>query len=332
MTLADSKDHKDGHSAWQRVRGPKLNDEEWPKIGVKPQHPKRTNRFEAIGEATEAGVEHGEVGRARESGAAGDEVATEMADASARPEKKNEPKEGGKNVTERAVATGATEGAVVPEAGAPALTGARKSCEKSPEEKIHVPFVVIGDSMMRNLERHVRMSGESNCVSMRGAHMKTVTEKAVEVSAGREDGLMVIQGGGNGLLDRESDATVKIIVDAVQAIKGNNKRIRVAVASIMPRPERVRQPQYEKVRKEVNTKLHEAVLGLNCASLRENGNTGLSFINLDPVLGPGMFGGDGVHLNAKGDASLAQRLIRWIDPSSKYLRMKTVKKPNCDQM
>jgi lysophospholipase L1-like esterase len=82
----------------------------------------------------------------------------------------------------------------------------------------------------------------------------------------------------------------------------------------------------------VNTKLHEAVLGLNCASLRETGNTGLSFISLDPVLGPEMFGGDGVHLNAKGDASLAQRLIRWIGPSSKYLRMKKIKNPNDEQM
>ena len=171
MTLANCKGHEDGHCAWQKVRGSKLNDEGWPKLGVISQYPKRTNRFEAIGEATKAGVEHGEEGRAKESGAAGDEAATETADASARPEAINEPKAECKNVTERAVATGATEGAVVPEAGTPALTGARKSYKKSPEEKIPVPFVVIGDSMMRNLGRHVRMSGESRCVSMRGAHM-----------------------------------------------------------------------------------------------------------------------------------------------------------------
>lgn len=56
------------------------------------------------------------------------------------------------------------------------------------------------------------------CVSMRGAHMKRVTEKAVEVSVCKEKGMIVIQGGGNGLLNREySDITVKMIVDAVQS-------------------------------------------------------------------------------------------------------------------
>lgn len=39
----------------------------------------------------------------------------------------------------------------------------------------------------------------------------SVTEKAVEVSVGREKGMIIIQGGGNGLLHRESGATLEII-------------------------------------------------------------------------------------------------------------------------
>lgn len=43
---------------------------------------------------------------------------------------------------------------------------------------------------MNNLEKHVQMIEES--VSMRGAHMEKGTEKTVEASVSREDGVIVI--------------------------------------------------------------------------------------------------------------------------------------------
>lgn len=53
---------------------------------------------------------------------------------------------------------------------------------------------------------------------------------------------------------------------------------------------------------------------------------------MDPVLGPELLGGDGVHLNPQEETRMAQRLIRWIDASSKYLRMKLGKRLNGEQI
>lgn len=195
-----------------------------------------------------------------------------------------------------------------------------------------VCFTIVGDSMVKNLERNIRMSGKSKCVSLSGAHMKRVTEKAVETSEEMGEGMIVIQGGGNGLLDTGPDDTVKMVVDAVKRVKNASKRIRVAVVSILQRPERAQQPEYERVRKEVNAKLHKAVLDLNCEVLSDTEDNGLSFINMDPVLDSELFARDGVHLNARGDARMANRLIRWIDASSKYLGMKGKKRVNREHL
>ena len=298
MVINNDKDPEDGHGEWQRARGARRK-EGWPLLGTKPVGPNRLQVLDPVTQA-EAEQDNCKADTTMVTGEAGMKAAA----AGTKPE----------------------EATSLPEVEASALNGVRMEGRGKPGEKMPVPIVVIGDSMVRNLERHVRMSGESRCVSMRGAQMKSVTEKAVEVSVGREEGLIVIQGGGNGLLERKCDETVKMIIETVQKIKEKNKKLRVAVVSIMPRPERAHQPQYETIRREVNTKIHEAVLGLDCAYVREVGNTGLSFLNMDPVLGPELFGGDGVHLNAQGDARMAQRMIRWIDASSKYLRMDRVKK------
>ena len=170
------------------------------------------------------------------------------------------------------------------------------------------PITVIGDSMVRHVDG--QLAGEArgcSVESLRGARIGAVKRKVVEKAGELEDGLLVIQGGGNDLEDVGTENTVKEVVEAVKAVEG--KKMSVAVVGIMRRP--CEGERYETIRKRTNVRLHEELLKVKVEWMKERkGN--VSFLDLDGVLREGMdFAADRVHLNRSGLAGVGKRLREW---------------------
>ena len=186
------------------------------------------------------------------------------------------------------------------------------------KEKGSIPFAIVGDSMIKNVDMIVRLGERSKCID-------TIIKEAKEVAIGMNDGLIVIQGGGNGLTDRDEDESVKMVLDGVRNIKDRNKRMRVSVVSVLPRPGMEKDRQYEKMRKSINEKLHVAIMELNLKAQVDLENNGVSYLDMDPVITPDMYVRDGVHLNERENEKLAQHIITWLNESSLMLAMKSLR-------
>ena len=80
---------------------------------------------------------------------------------------------------------------------------------------------IIGDSMVRNITNTVKCEAEgSGCDSMRGAGVKQIMEKVVKTSSTlKEDGFLIVEGGGNSLNALGPDQTVECIMEAVKKVK-----------------------------------------------------------------------------------------------------------------
>lgn len=170
------------------------------------------------------------------------------------------------------------------------------------------PIRVIGDSMVKNLAAHVKCTMEgSGCASLRGAHIPQIKRKVIEEADQMRDGMLILQGGGNGLEHTGEEKTVKEVLEAVKAVEG--KGMSVAVVGVLRRPREGR--QYEWLRMRTNRKIQEELLKLKMEWLREKkGN--VSFIDLDGVLHDGLFAADGVHLSEAGTARMGRRICEWV--------------------
>ncbi|KAF2350567.1 SGNH hydrolase-type esterase domain [Trinorchestia longiramus] len=122
-----------------------------------------------------------------------------------------------------------------------------------------------------------------------------------------DEGIVIVQGGGNGLLKNRSETTMNAIVKVVE--RRREKNVRVAVTSLLRRP--ACNEEYERLRKEVNRDLHEKILVMKADSVRKR-EVGSSFLDMDDLIQAGCFLGDGVHLSQEGETKLSQRFIRWI--------------------
>ena len=192
-----------------------------------------------------------------------------------------------------------TEGLQPPSPKRPPTTRMRRT---------RAPIRVIGDSMVKNLAAHVkcRMQG-SGCTSMRGARIPQIKRKVREEADSMKDGMLIIQGGGNGLEDVGEEETVKEVLEAVKAVEG--KDMSVAVVGVLRRPCEGR--QYDWMRKRTNRKLQEELMKLKMEWLRQKkGN--VSFIDMDGVLHDGLFAADGVHLIDVGTERMGRRLCEWV--------------------
>ncbi|MPC73048.1 hypothetical protein E2C01_067365 [Portunus trituberculatus] len=179
--------------------------------------------------------------------------------------------------------------------------------QRGPTKKMIVkksPICIVGDSMIKNTGAHLgsKMSGASpEC--LRGARIQEI--KKAHKTQTVENGLLVIQGGGNDLERVGEEETVKEVVEAVKAAEA---KMCVAVVGVMRRPRE--EERYERLRRRTNAKIQE-VLKLKLDWLKKTGN--VSFIDLDPVLREGMdFLPDGVHLNETGNKRMCGRLREWV--------------------
>ncbi|XP_050692800.1 uncharacterized protein LOC126983763 [Eriocheir sinensis] len=179
----------------------------------------------------------------------------------------------------------------------------RKKAVKMEVKK--TPIRIIGDSMVKNVHMHVKCKLEgSGITSMSGAQITNIRKKVQEEAAGMKDGLLILQGGGNGLQYVGQEDTIKEVSDSVKAAEGRG--MKVAVVGIMRRPKAG--PDYEKMRRTTNRKIQEELMKLKMEWMQEKKGD-VSFIDLDKALErDAAFATNGVHLNEEGMRRMGQRL------------------------
>ena len=194
----------------------------------------------------------------------------------------------------------------------------------TPTGKARWPIVCVGDSMIKNIRRHMVMKGEkSQLVSLSGKGIEEVTEVARRSMSGLEEGMLILQGGGNGLRQLGPEQTVKKIIECVEEIKVR-KKVRVAVVGILGRPKESR--GYEELRRETNRLLQQEVAKMKMEYCKHEGDYGVSFMNMDEVLPPDVYGRDGVHLNREGDRLMCKRFLEWVTATERLCRIREGKR------
>ncbi|KAF2345156.1 SGNH hydrolase-type esterase domain [Trinorchestia longiramus] len=151
------------------------------------------------------------------------------------------------------------------------------------------------------------MTGSSGCTRLRGKGVKEISEYAEKVIDDMDEGMVIVQGGGNGLLENGNEATVNAIMKVVE--RAQKKNVRVAVTSLLRRP--ACNEEYERLLKEVNIDLHEKIHVMKAESVRKH-EVGFSFLDMGDLIQAGCFLRDGAHLSQEGQTKLCQRFIHWI--------------------
>ena len=115
--------------------------------------------------------------------------------------------------------------------------------------------------MVRNVTKIIQCGHPgSGCVSRRGAGIKEIMKRTVEISENiKDDGYLIVQGGGNSLKWLGVKETVSSILEGLEETQRVNKNVCVAICSILPRPRESQ--RYEQMRCEVNRKLQEESCG-----------------------------------------------------------------------
>ena len=91
-----------------------------------------------------------------------------------------------------------------------------------------IPIVLVGDSMLRDMNRIVRCNEEgSGCHAMSGAGIRQIIEKAVVKAGEMEEGLLVVEGGGNSLGHIGDKVTADVITDGVTRIRNMKKKLKL---------------------------------------------------------------------------------------------------------
>ncbi|KAF2358598.1 hypothetical protein FHG87_010643 [Trinorchestia longiramus] len=92
------------------------------------------------------------------------------------------------------------------------------------------PVIICGDSMLKNVDRYVRMTGSSECTSLRGKRMKNNCVYAEKVIDDMAEGMVIVQRGGNGLLENGNEATVNAIMNVVE--RSRKKMVRRFIQTV----------------------------------------------------------------------------------------------------
>ncbi|KAF2350656.1 SGNH hydrolase-type esterase domain [Trinorchestia longiramus] len=136
---------------------------------------------------------------------------------------------------------------------------------------------------------------------------KKICDHAEKVIDDMNEGMVIVQAGGNGLLENGREVTVNAIMKVVE--RKRKKNVRVAVTSLLRRL--ACNEEYERLRKEVNRDLHEKILAMKAESIRKR-EVGSSFLDMNDLIQAACFLEDGAHLSQEGETKLFQRFIRWI--------------------
>ena len=142
---------------------------------------------------------------------------------------------------------------------------------------------VIGDSMVRNITKSVKCGEESSrCISLRGAGVKQVYNKACEtLFTMRRDGLLVLSAGGNSLRALGPEEIARSITNAVKRMTEERKDVKIAVVSVLPRPKESK--DYETMRIATNHSIQSQLCMMKAKFVQQRAGD-VSFLDLDRVL------------------------------------------------
>ncbi|KAG0718294.1 hypothetical protein GWK47_052703 [Chionoecetes opilio] len=99
---------------------------------------------------------------------------------------------------------------------------------------------------------------KSVLVSLSGKGMEDVVKEVREQVKGVQEGMVIMQGGGNSLRRLGPEQTVGKVMECLKDIKKDRKKVRVAVVGIMRRPRE--NAEYEEIRRDTNKRLQEEVV------------------------------------------------------------------------
>ena len=174
--------------------------------------------------------------------------------------------------------------------------------------------------MIKNVHRHMAMrGGNSKLVSLSGKGVGEVVQAAKESMRGLEEGMLILQGGGNGLRQLGPAQTVQKLMECVREVK-REKKVRVAVVGVLGRPRETR--GYEELRRETNRLLQQEVLKMKIEYSQREGDYGVSYLDLDGALPPRVYARDGVHLDREEDRLMCRRFLEWVTATEQLCRMR----------
>ena len=98
-----------------------------------------------------------------------------------------------------------------------------ENIKKKKKVERKAPIRVIGDSMIRIMPEYVKRDMEGSAhTSLGGARTQEIGRKVKEETKDMKDGIVIIQGGGNNLEEIGSEATVKEVIEAIEAVEGKD--------------------------------------------------------------------------------------------------------------
>ena len=65
------------------------------------------------------------------------------------------------------------------------------------------------------------------------------------------------------------------------------------------------------------------MLKLKIECSKKDGDYGVSFLDLDGALPPGVYGRDGVHLSREGDRMMCRRFLEWVTATERLCSMRS---------
>lgn len=188
--------------------------------------------------------------------------------------------------------------------------------------------VIVGDSMISQVRKHVKMEAEgSKNMCLKGKDIKDVMDEARKCGRELQEGLLIIQGGGNNLTQLGAEDTVKEVIEGIKKVKAQKKNLRVGFVGILRRPKE--SMKYEYTRRKVNRKIAEELCKMKMDYMK-NDDIGVSFLDLDGELTGNRFARDQVHLDNEGVRDLGKRILEWILASERLHKGRLEKRASRD--
>ena len=185
----------------------------------------------------------------------------------------------------------------------------RKTETGRPNNKL--PILVIGDSMVKNTRAHVSMRAKgSKLASLRGKGVDSIAMEARQSVESVNEGMVVLQGGGNSLREDGPKRTAEKMLECVRQMKKDRKKVRIGIIGILRRPKEG--SGYEEMRREANWMMQKGIQEMKLSMLGDRQDYGVSFLDMDNVLPRQVYGSDGVHLDWKGEKWMCGRILEWI--------------------
>ena len=161
--------------------------------------------------------------------------------------------------------------------------------------------------MIRGMENNIRMEEkESKWCCLPGAKVQEIMVDVKDKCKNRAEDFVVIQGGGNSLVDTGYEETAKVVIDTMKEITEKSEERHVAFVVILKRTRECINKRYDEERIRANREIQRAICKMKERRIK------VSYIDMDPIINDQMYKLDGVHLNLQGSRTMATRVLTWL--------------------